>query len=105
MSTDGQSLETLDAEQEFKGSQVLLQDHLTANPRYSQSLTILDMRRKIHRFTSSAVMNPESTPLMVGLPRAGDLLNLITTHCCQLKPGIIIDKKLLKYISIIISHF
>ena len=30
-------------------------------------------------------MNPESTPLIVGLPRAGDLLNLITTHCCQLK--------------------
>ena len=90
MSTVGRSLETLDAEQEFKGSQVLLQDHLTAIPRYSQSLKFLDMR-KIHRFTSSAVMNPESTPLMVGLPGARDLLNLITTHCCQLKPGIIID--------------
>ena len=91
MNTDGHSLETLDAEQEFKGSQVLLQDHLAAIPRYSQSLTILDMRRKIHRFTSSAVMNPESTPLTVGLPRAGDLLSLITTHCCQLKPEMIID--------------
>ena len=53
VSTDGQSLETLDAEQEFKGSQVLLQDHLTANPRYSESLTIFDMRREnsqVHKF-------------------------------------------------------
>ena len=38
---------------EFKGSQVLLQDQLTANPRYSQSLTILDIRREnsqVHKF-------------------------------------------------------
>ena len=82
MSRDGRSLKTLDAEQEFIGSQVLLPDHLTANPRYSKSLIILDMRRKnsqVHKFCcyepwvhpthgrssrSSGSLEPHNNPLL-----------------------------------------